>query len=246
MGATRGGGAAPGGRGAEVPHALAPAPATAHLPAMASGSSPLSRFAWYKRLQAWLIARAMGRYERAVEDRKRELLGPLRGRVVEIGPGVGANLRFYAPGVEWIGIEPNPFMEQRLRDEAARLGREVEVRRDAAETLPFPDGSVDAVVSTLVLCSVSDPAAALAEVCRVLKPTGRFIFIEHVAAPPGTRLRRLQRWIRPLWRFAADGCEPDRETWRTIEQAGFDDVALEHFRAPAGVVAPHIAGWAVR
>ena len=122
----------------------------------------------------------------------------------------------------------------------------MELRTGSAERLDVEDATADAVVSTLVLCSVADLAAVLKEIRRVLKPGGRFVFIEHVAAPQGTWLRRAQRAFRPLSKTFADGCQPDRETWRAIEAAGFAQVDLEHFRAPAPIISPHIAGVAVK
>lgn len=109
------------------------------------------------------------------------------------------------------------------------------------------DNSIDAVVSTLVLCSVDSLAATLQEVLRVLKPGGRFFFLEHVAAPQGTGLRRLQHWVQPLWKTLGDGCRPDRETWVTLENAGFERVDYQHFRAnvPA-IVSPQIIGVATK
>jgi len=195
-----------------------------------------------KPLFAWMLAHGMGRYEQAMGERKRALLAPLRGRVVEIGPGAGVNLHSFAPEVEWIGIEPNPWLHPYLQQEAARLGRTIDLRAGTAEALDLPDASVDAVVSTLVLCSVTDPARVLREALRVLKPGGCFVFLEHVAAPRGSGLRRLQRLLRPGWRVIADGCRPDRETGTAIEQAGFRRVAIERFRGPVPVIRPHIAG----
>jgi SAM-dependent methyltransferase len=200
----------------------------------------------YQRWFAWGLAHGVSAYERLVADRKRRLLGPLRGTVLEIGPGTGANLAYLGPEVRWLGIEPNPHMERYLRREARRLGRGIEVRAGTAERLDLMDASVDAVVSTLVLCSVPDQARALAEVRRVLKPGGQFVFLEHVAAPRGTWLRRVQRAVRPAWRLLGDGCYPDRETWQVIARAGFAEVTLERFDLPLPVMAPHIAGWAVR
>jgi ubiquinone/menaquinone biosynthesis C-methylase UbiE len=121
-----------------------------------------------------------------------------------------------------------------------------ELRTGTAEQLGMPSASVDAVVSTLVLCSVPSVAAVLKEILRVLKPGGRFVFIEHVAAPRGTMLRFGQQFVRPLSICFADGCHPDRETGEAIEAAGFGEVKLERFRAPLWLASPHVAGVAVR
>src|SRR6185295_4957831 len=113
------------------------------------------------------------------------------------------------------------FSHQRLLEEAARLGLGAEVRLGTAERLPFPDQSADAVVASLVLCTVRDPAAALREVRRMLRPGGRFVFIEHVGGEPGSRTHRAQRLVKPLWRVLGDGCHPDRDTEAAIREAGF-------------------------
>jgi SAM-dependent methyltransferase len=200
----------------------------------------------YKRLHAWLLAKGSRRYDASVAPHKRRLLGELRGTVLEIGPGAGANVPFFAPGVRWVGVEPNRWAHPYLAAEATRAGLAAELREGTAESIPAPDASVDAVVSTLVLCSVRDVPRALAEVRRVLRPGGRFVFVEHVAAPPGTGARRVQRLVRPLWSALADGCRPDQETERAIREGGFARVEVERFRAPLPVIAPHIAGVAER
>ena len=200
---------------------------------------------WYQRLFAAMMAREDS-YEKMVGERKRALLGNLRGNILEIGPGTGPNLVYYSPDIHWVGIEPNPAMRPYVEREAKRLGLSAELRDGRAERLDAADSSMDAVVGTLVLCSVRNPQSALQEVMRVLKPGGRFVFIEHVAAPRGTGLRRVQSLIRPLWQLGGDGCHPDRETWTTIENAGFDHVQLEHFRLDVGVVGPQIAGFAIK
>jgi SAM-dependent methyltransferase len=211
-----------------------------------AGFAPLQRARWYKRVQAWVLSHRSRRYDAMVAGRKRELLAPLEGTVLEIGPGAGANLQFFGRGVRLIGVEPNPYAHARLAAEAARRGVEAEVKLGTAERLPLPDRSVDAVIATLVLCTVRDPAATLREVRRVLRPGGRFVFMEHVAAPPQTGTRTAQRLIRPLWSFLGDGCRPDRDTARTIEQAGFARVQLDPFRLPIPIVGPHLCGvaWA--
>lgn len=199
-----------------------------------------------KHIHAWMLAHLTARYERMVADRKRLLFAGLGDDILEIGPGAGPNLRYYPTGTHWIGIEPNPYMYPYLRKAAREAGLKIEIRSGSAEQIDAETASVDAVVSTLVLCSVLDPAATLQEVLRVLKPGGSLVFIEHVAAPPGTRLRRVQDLLCPLWKRMADGCHPNRETGATIEQAGFDRVHYENFRLPLGPVGTQIAGFAIK
>lgn len=199
-----------------------------------------------RTLVAWATSGGGGSYEAAMAQRKRLLLRGLRGRVLEIGPGAGANLRYYARDVEWIGVEPSRPMQARLRRSAERSGIAGRIVTGTAERLPLPDASIDAVVSTLVLCSVTDVGRTLDEIRRVLRPGGRFVFIEHVAAPPGTRHRCRQRLLRPVWRILGDGCRPDQDTAWWIERAGFSALHAEHFDAAAGLLAPHYAGVAIR
>jgi SAM-dependent methyltransferase len=208
--------------------------------------SELPRAGFGKRAHAWFLAHCAARYERMVAERKRALLAELRGDVLEIGPGAGPNLIYYPKDCRWIGVEPNRFMHRYLQEAAERAHLRIEIRTLMAEQLPAENGSVDAVVSTLVLCSVHEPAKVLQEIRRVLRPGGRFVFLEHIPAPAGTRLRTVQRWIRPVWRRIADGCQPDRETGRAIEQAGFARVQFDSFRLPLGPVSTQIAGHAIK
>lgn len=176
------------------------------------------------------------------------LLGSLRGTVLEIGPGAGGNLRHYHPDVRWLGIEPDAHGREQVRREVTRLGRLAQVLPGRAERLELADASVDAVVGSFVLCSVTDPTAALAELHRVLRPDGRYMFAEHVAAPAGTWLRRGQNG----WAFVngvfGTRCRPNRESGPAIERAGFDVLDLHRFDQPGpfGARIPHIAGAAVR
>ncbi len=183
-------------------------------------------------------------------ERKRPLLETLHGTVLEIGPGTGANLAYYRRDTRWIGLEPNRYMHAGLRERAHRFGIAAELHLDPAEKMSLADASVDAVVSTLVLCSVEDPPAVLSEIRRVLRPRGRFVFLEHVAASQGTMLRRVQRLARPLWRWFACGCTLDRDLEAALQRSGFSAVELERFRVPwtavAPLVAPHLIGVAVR
>ena len=196
------------------------------------------------RWLAFVLAHSEPSDRRLYGDRKRALLGGLGPTVVEIGAGVGANAPYFAPGTAWRVVEPNAFVHEGLVRMAERHGLHLELTGGTAERLPFPDASADAVVSTLVLCSVEDPARVLAEARRVLRPGGRFVFVEHVAAPEGTTLRRAQRLCRAPWGLVADGCRPDRDTEALVRAAGFADVRMERFRLPLGLVAPHIAGTA--
>jgi SAM-dependent methyltransferase len=147
-------------------------------------SSP-THSGWRARVFAFLLLRVNEKYERLMGARKRTSLVDLRGTVLEIGPGAGVNLKHYDPSVQWIGIEPNPYLRGYLEKEAERCGLQVDLRTGNAEQLDVADQSMDAVLCTLVLCSVRDVRRVLKEIHRVLKPGARFVFIEHVAAPRG-------------------------------------------------------------
>ena len=201
------------------------------------------RLLLYKRFFAWSLSKLQRCYGDEIDQRKKELLGALHGTVVEIGPGAGANLGFYPDHVSLVLVEPNPYMRPYFEEMARQHDVTFEICGGTAEDLNLSDASADFVVSTLVLCSVDDPEAALQEVLRVLKPGGRFIFVEHVAAPHGTTTRKWQGRLRGFWRRICDGCTLDRETWIVIEEAGFATCEIEHFEAEdAPLVKPHIAG----
>ncbi|NHK39565.1 MULTISPECIES: class I SAM-dependent methyltransferase [Thermus] len=181
-------------------------------------------------------------HARVSEPWRRKLLGGLAGTVLEIGPGTGINLAYLPDGVYWLGLEPNPHLHPWLETALRQRGVLGEVLLGQAEEIPLPQESVDAVVATLVLCSVEDPRRALAEILRVLKPGGRFVFLEHVAAPRGSGLRWAQDLLCPLWAFLGDGCHPNRETLALIREAGFARVEAASFALPLPLVAPHVAG----
>jgi SAM-dependent methyltransferase len=207
-------------------------------------TSPGARSGLYYWLFAWLLSHGEGADRRLYGDRKVQLLGSLRGTVVEIGAGAGVNLPYLDRSTRYVAVEPNVHFHDRITEAARLAGVAAEVRTGVAENLPLPDSSADAVVSTLVLCSVRDQDRALAEVIRVLRPGGTFVFLEHVAASRGSWLRRMQRLIRGPWTVVADGCRPDRETADRIAAAGFENVEMDRFQAPLGLLSPHIAGWA--
>ncbi len=167
--------------------------------------------------------------------RRREMFRDLSGRVLEIGPGPGINLRHYPAAVsELVLAEPERPMADRLERELARSGRPGRVVRSVAESLPFEDASFHHVVSTFVLCTVTDPERALAEVDRVLRPGGSFVFMEHVRADdPG--LARWQDRLHPLWLRFGNGCHCNRPTPRTIEASRLEVESMRSDRMPAAV-----------
>ena len=195
----------------------------------------------FNALFFWLTG---GLFDQLLGPRKRLLLADLPDTVVELGSGVGANLRYLAPGSRLIAVEPNPAMHGRLRRAARRRGVLLDVREVPAERTDLPDESADVVVSSLVLCTVRDVDQVLAEVRRVLRPGGRFVFVEHVAAPDGTALRRLQRWVRAPWAWCFEGCSCERDLGGALRSAGFASVEVEDYRlrSPFLPFNPQIAG----
>jgi SAM-dependent methyltransferase len=177
---------------------------------------------------------------------KRRVFDQLPNRVVEIGSGVGANLRFLPADATLVAVEPNPHMHRRLRAAARRKGVRLELHDQVGERIDLPDHSVDAVISSLVLCTVTDPAHVLAEIRRILRPGGRFSFVEHVAAPARTPTRGLQRMLRRPWAWTFEGCSCERDLETTIRAAGFTAVAIEPYRLHTPFIPfnTHIAGTA--
>lgn len=176
------------------------------------------------RLFAALYDRLNAKAERAWLGRRRaDLVARASGQVLEVGAGTGANLAHYR-GVEQVVVaEPDPAMRSRLRARLGSAAVPVVVSEDPAEHLGYPDASFDTVVSTLVLCSVANPEAALAELRRVLRPGGKLLVLEHVRAE-GHRVAWQDR-VTPIWRRLGAGCHPNRDTAAAIEHAGF---VLEH------------------
>jgi ubiquinone/menaquinone biosynthesis C-methylase UbiE len=182
---------------------------------------------------------------------RRELLSSASGRVIELGAGTGHNLSYYTDAVtELVLAEPDPNMARRLRDRLASEGTaasNASVIEAPAEELPFDDGSFDTVAATLVLCTVDDPARALAEARRVLVEGGRFLYLEHVrSARPG--LGRWQDWLERPWGWIAGGCHPNRPTDELLAGAGFWIDSLERGKLPKAppLVRPMIRGVAIR
>ena len=200
--------------------------------------------ATWGRLFAAGYDRFLAASERAgLREERRRVLSEASGSTVEIGAGTGLNLDLYPPAVtELVLTEPSPHMAARLRARA-RTGRPAEVVEAPAERLPFEDDRFDIAVATLVLCTVPEPEVALREVVRVLRPGGRFLFLEHVRA----REPRLARWQDRLerpWELFGAGCHCNRDTAAAIERSGLRSERLQWGRIPRAVplVRPMITG----
>jgi ubiquinone/menaquinone biosynthesis C-methylase UbiE len=199
-----------------------------------------------------LFARFFDRLSRTMEKeagpRREELLSGLSGRVVEIGAGNGINFRHYPATVEEVvAIEPEPYLRAKAVQAAASAGVPVRVRSGLADRIEFADGSFDAAVACLVLCTVPDLQAVLGELRRVVVPEGELRFFEHVRAGESPKAR-VQRGIdrSGVWPLIGGGCHCSRDTVAAIESAGF---AIENSRkidiGPAwGITNPHVLGTA--
>ena len=179
-------------------------------------------------------------------ERRARLVGGLEGDVLEIGAGTGLNVPHYRRARRVVALEPDGAYGRRLRERAAAAGLPVEVVVGRAESLPFPDESFDHAVTSIALCSVDDLDVALAEIRRVLRPGGSFVFLEHVRGDG--HVGRWQDRLTPVQRRLADGCHLNRDTESAIEQAGFRFEEIERFRLPAGhpLIKPAIQGRAAK
>ena len=189
--------------------------------------------------------RAMGPFlEWNMRGHKRRAFADLPDRVVELGSGVGANMRYLPDGATLVAVEPNPYMHSRLQAAADRANVRLELHGRVAEETGLADHSVDVVISSLVLCSVADPSAVLAEVRRILRPGGSYRFVEHVAAAPRTPTRFLQRVLRRPWAWTFEGCSCQRDLEGAIRAAGFATVTVDAYRLHTPFIPfnTHIAG----
>jgi SAM-dependent methyltransferase len=185
--------------------------------------------------------------EAGLGEMRRELLAGAGGRVLEIGAGTGVNLDLYPNRVEeLVLLEPDPHMAKRLRAKLAAARRAATVVESPAERVPYEDASFDTAVATLVLCTIPDPTAALAEASRVLKPGGKLLFVEHVRSEnPG--LARWQDRLEKPWRFLGDGCHCNRDTLGEIAASPLRLQSVEHGHMPKAppIVTPLVRGSAV-
>ena len=199
---------------------------------------------WYDRhVLPWLIDIACGLP--MVQAKRRLLVPQARGRVLEIGMGTGRNLPFYDRSqlTQLVGVDPALQMHRLAKRRSAQAGLNVELVGLSAERLPLPDDHFDTVVCTYTLCSIPDPAAALHEVRRVLKPGGRFLFCEHGRAPDPA-LARWQERIQPYWMPLAGGCHLDRDVPVLLREAGLNTQVDQGYLSGPRLLTYHFWGQA--
>lgn len=181
-------------------------------------------------------------------DKRREALAAASGEVLEIGAGTGLNLAAYPrEGItRLVCTEPNAAMSRQLEARGGEAPVAVEVVAASAEQLPFEEASFDCVTGTLVLCEVASPAAALAEIARVLRPGGHYLFLEHVRSLDHDHARMQDRWA-PIWRRAAGGCNCNRDTLATIQSSllTVEEAEVGRFPKAPKIVKPLLIGSAV-
>ena len=206
-----------------------------------------------ERLFAFYYPRLLSLAENAGQRETRvELISQAEGRTLELGAGSGINLAHYTAKVtELVITEPSSPMvehlEAELTRERLRCGS-VKLLRAGAESLPFEDMSFDTIVATYILCTTPDPALVLREIHRLLRPGGRYLFIEHVHAGEGTSLGRFQDLVELPHRYLAAGCHPNRRTEQLLQRSELALVRLERGRQPRALptVRPRIIGTAER
>ena len=191
---------------------------------------------------------------RGFEDRRRAIIAQATGDTLEVGVGTGHNLPHYSRRARAVvGLELSPAMLRRAAARARSVRRHnpagpaIDLRLGDVGDLQFESESFDTVVSFLVFCSLPDPARAAAEIHRVLKPAGRLLVFEHVAASGGGR-RWLQDRLNPVWRVFACGCNLNRDTGRILEEGGFDCRSVENLGRSLSPLAtlPIIQGTAIK
>ncbi|XP_078545057.1 thiol S-methyltransferase TMT1A-like [Lissotriton helveticus] len=225
-----------------------------HLLALLGVWQPLANkmFPYLLATFSHVYNRKMHSFKKTLFSNMLDFAGP-RGElnILEVGSGTGTNFQFFPPGCRVTCTDPNPDFERFLGKSVAE-NEHVRFTRflvaSGEDMSAVASGSADAVVCTLVLCSVRDVEGVLKEVVRVLRPGGVFYFLEHVAADKSTWSFFFQHIYHPTWKTVCCGCHLVRETWKDIEKAHFSKVNLQHIWAPMdwNPARAHIMGYAVK
>lgn len=199
-------------------------------------------------LNAWIFKALGGYMDRLFGKAKRKLFKDHPSTVVEIGAGTGSNMRYYRKGTHLIAIEPNLHMHENLRLAAEKYEINLKIKSLIGEAIDLPDNSCEFVVSTLVLCTVKDPEMCVAQVKRILKPSGRFVFIEHVKAKEGTFLAWVQNLLHKPWYWFFEGCHTNRDTAYLLKTSGFSRITIKNYQqhSPFLPIIPQIRGSAIK
>ncbi|CAL8382432.1 unnamed protein product [Boreogadus saida] len=215
-------------------------------------------YQWYKEFFALLMSKISVSYNAKMDDKKRDLFSNLPDfkkpseplTVLEIGCGTGANFKYYPPGCKVICTDPNRHFKKYLEkgmSENTHLSFERFLVAAGEDMGSIEDEAVDAVVATLVLCSVRDMTRTIQEAHRMLRPGGALFFMEHVVAERSSWTYFFQHVLQPMWYYFGDGCELTRSTWNDLEAAGFSELKLKRIEAPLNfLIKPHIVGYAVK
>ncbi len=187
------------------------------------------------------------------KDIKTDLYKEVNGSVLEIGPGTGANFPFLNnDNINWIGLEPNHEMHKFLFNAAKENNIDANILDCTTEDICLPDNSIDYVISSEVLCSVSDLKKSITEIKRVLKPNGKFLFLEHVIDKQNWARRIIQKLVPYTpWRYYSDGCHPARDIGKAIKECGFSNTSYtDYMQNGKGIIIsinrPHIFGCAIK
>ena len=199
-------------------------------------------------INSWLFKILSGYMDYLFGKSKRALFKNHPETVIEIGSGAGANMRYLRKGTKLIAIEPNIHMHANLKESAKKYEIDLEIKSLIGESIDLADNSCDFVVSTLVLCTVENPIQCIQQIKRILKPSGVFVFIEHVKAKDNSILAFFQNLIHKPWHWFFEGCNTNRDTKSILESSGFSSLDLKYYNlySPFIPIIPQIHGKAIK
>ncbi|HUD03981.1 MAG TPA: methyltransferase domain-containing protein [Candidatus Paceibacterota bacterium] len=177
-----------------------------------------------KRLFSKLLVRSGDRVDKILNDKKVSLFSGIGGKTLEIGAGIGVNARYFSDKSNLIALEPNHYFQSYLVNKYSK------VIISSAEKIDLPNNSIDNVISSLVLCSVSNESKVISEIYRILKPGGKYYLIEHIPSDKYW-LKIFQRFFSPIYQFFGDGCHPERDIVKEVNKSSFNILKLEKFKA---------------